>query len=122
MASHYEFWFAWKDFRPDTELYQVAVGSPTVVDLLYIGAGLFVLVDVVPLVGDPLLAEELLAPLAIGAPGGSVHLYGLLLHETRTSFFRVSNPMCKFSHVTPSASSGQALSGSEGSGGEGVPW
>ena len=22
MASHYEFWFAWKDYRPETELYQ----------------------------------------------------------------------------------------------------
>jgi hypothetical protein len=22
VASHYEFWFAWKDYRPDTELYQ----------------------------------------------------------------------------------------------------
>ena len=23
VASHYEFWFAWKDYRPDAELYQV---------------------------------------------------------------------------------------------------
>ena len=22
VASHYEFWFAWKDYRPETELYQ----------------------------------------------------------------------------------------------------
>ncbi len=24
VASHYEFWFAWKDYRPETELYQSA--------------------------------------------------------------------------------------------------
>ena len=22
VASHYEFWFAWKDYRPQTELYK----------------------------------------------------------------------------------------------------
>jgi hypothetical protein len=30
VASHYEFWFAWKDYRPETELYQSAeTGSTT---------------------------------------------------------------------------------------------
>ena len=30
VASHYEFWFAWKDYRPETELYQgAAEGSTT---------------------------------------------------------------------------------------------
>ena len=27
IASHYEFWFAWKDYRPETELYQGPVAA-----------------------------------------------------------------------------------------------
>ena len=34
VASHYEFWFAWKDFRPDTELYQGAGGRRSPLSLL----------------------------------------------------------------------------------------
>ena len=28
MASHYEFWFAWKDYRPQTELYLASAEAP----------------------------------------------------------------------------------------------
>ncbi len=30
VASHYEFWFAWKDYRPETELYKSAATESTI--------------------------------------------------------------------------------------------